>query len=238
MNKEYRRTGEKVEVRDEKGELSIRDNIEDIEKLLILENRVEQIEEVIKEERSLQEIEEELEDYTRTIVEKCLKFVGIEFLIIMGSAPFWEGTPRAFQVISDLAIVDFFFIIKLIKDRNILERQQQSIDLVNQLNQKELEIIKQQIANLNKDKSILKITEPKELLEDPYLFNYINRVYQLAELDYKKLKKLKTKKKINHFFDSIGCSEEDKKIYLEILNLEKFKNEESFAVKEKRKHNA
>lgn len=232
MNKEYTIIGTQVEVKDENGQISKRDNIEDIEMLLILENRIEQIEAIIKEENQLEEeIHDTLENYDISIIENFISVILSELITNQVVSLFIEGWIKIIPSMLAYMIVDTGFIIETIKEKCYLEKQQEVSKLINKLNIKELELIKQQISNLNIEIKTTKKKEIREIKEDPYLFDYIDRIGQLQEISPKKIRKLRTKKQINRFFDSIGCKEEDRKIYLEILGLEYIYKEESPVVK-------
>lgn len=235
MNKEYTRIGNKVFVRDEKGHLHTRELYKNINEVLLKENRLEVIDGSINEEVNfLEEVERNQEVLNSPRYKKRIKsFMIFCYTLSLVSFPILKtmlpSIDNLFIIISELALPTFTGICihyNYHKDIRKLNFEKKHIQAVINLYESEKISEQESLRILKKEK----LTLDNNLVEIETIpvsddFNYISDLIDKADIAYdyaekeQKLLKMNRKGKLDSYLDQIGCREEEKSIYKDLLGI-------------------
>lgn len=235
MNKEYTRIGDKILVRDEKGHLHTRKLYNNVDKILLKENRLEVIDSSINEEFGyLQEVEMEQKRLNSSMYKNIEKiqviFIGmVAFTTIAFIKERFPFIDNLLISISEFAIPIFAGIYiqcnhnKKIKELNFEKKHTQ---IIINLYEKEKEYEQDSLEKLKKEKlgldnNLVKDETLSVSDDSQYMLNLIDKAdiaYNYAENE-QKLLKLNKEGKLDSYLDKIGCREEDKSIYKDLLGI-------------------
>ncbi len=227
MHKEYVLENGLVKIYDVKDNLEeIREANANIDEILMLENYLEVLDGILATEQSnsleLLEHIDYLEDSLDSTMYISYGVFLINFITCLSVLP---KTPLAVSLNTAITLT-MPVLINLIKNSTIIryKKEEKSSELITKYYKRKFEQVDKEIDKLKEDKSskCSNIIEKEPIgvqsIED-YLYELTDSSYNLAYcLKHKnKLKKLYKSNKLDNYFTSIGCSEEDKKIYKEIL---------------------
>ena len=228
MNKEYTQIGDIIQVRDDKGHLHKIKAVNNIEKYLVEQNNLEILEDIITEktENAVKLISEISVRYIRREGLSMKANLGISLVNIALLSTFISSNAPSQAYFIPISIYAGTKITDKILEKNRskqAEKQAKSIALSLDVCTKEYINIKEKVITLEEsfkevhqsDKEETKsVPDDKEF--DINLMNQLEIVDTVVEKE-KKLQRLNKSGKLDKYLDKIGCREEDKPMYKELL---------------------
>lgn len=228
MNKEYTKIGNYVHIRDDEGHLRKIDAKKDIEKYLVEENNLEMLVKMINEEEEnyFKFIIQNGRGYVRLDKVKKVADVGINLVnaYFLGMSLLSSISPQAY-LIPVSVYAGTKITTKVVENRKVrqIKKQAKSIKLSMKVYNNEFEKTINRIKDLSESKKtnyqdvkIETIDVPDDKEFDMRIMNQLAIADTVVEKE-KKLQKLQKSGKLDSYLDKIGCREEDKSMYKELL---------------------
>lgn len=228
MNKEYTQIGDYVHIRDDKGHLHKIKAINNIEKYLVEQNNLEILESLIIEETE-NAVKLVFESGIGAIKreklrEKANMGLSLVNIVLLSTFLSSNAAPQAYFIPASIYAGTKVIGKALAKSRSKqAEKQAKSIALSLDLCGKEYINIKEKVnvladsfEEVHQGDKIETKSVPDDKEFNVNLMNKLEIVDTVVEKE-KKLQKLKESGKLDNYLDKIGCREEDKSIYKELL---------------------